>query len=56
MQPLQHPSPVTPFAFPEYENVEPTNNSAERALHPVVLQDEISGQIKGGPVRMNRHG
>ncbi len=34
------------FAFLEYEDVEPTNNSAERALRPVVLQNKISGQIK----------
>ncbi len=44
------------FAFLEYEDVEPTNNSAERALRPVVLQEKISGQIKGGLVWMDRYG
>ncbi len=44
------------FAFLEYEGVEPTNNGAERALRPVVLQFKISGQIKGGLVWTERHG
>ncbi len=44
------------FTFLEYEGVEPTNNGAERALRPVVLQFKISGQIKGGLVWTERHG
>ena len=51
-----HRAPPCMFTFLEYEGVEPTNNGAERALHPVVLQFKISGQIKGGLVWMNRYG
>ena len=36
------------FTFLEYQGVEPTNNSSERALRYVVVFRKISGQIKGG--------
>lgn len=35
------------FTFLKYEDVEPTNNTAERALRPVVLKRKISQQSRG---------
>ena len=42
------------FTFLEYQGVEPTNNSSERALRYVVVFRKISGQIKGGWNAMKR--
>ena len=35
------------FTFLKYEDVEPTNNAAERALRPVVIKRKISQQSRG---------
>ena len=35
------------FTFLKYQNVEPTNNTAERALRPVVIKRKISQQSRG---------
>lgn len=35
------------FTFLKYEEVEPTNNTAERALRPVVIKRKISQQSRG---------
>ena len=35
------------FTFLQYEDVEPTNNRAERALRPMVIKRRISQQSRG---------
>ena len=35
------------FTFLKYDKVEPTNNTAERALRPVVIKRKISQQSRG---------